>query len=93
MMNSPFMLQVMGFGLFLMDNEICNINKLDQKKKINLSKLDRIFKVGFKATRFYVLWKILFKIDFFKSLKAMFFLSSQFSANNGRFCYFTFLKM
>lgn len=72
-MNSPFMLQVMGFGLFLMDNEICNINKLDQKKKINLSKLDRIFKVGFKATRLNVLWTILFKIDFFKSLKATFF--------------------
>lgn len=38
-------LQVMGFGLFLMDNEACNINKLDQKKKLNLSKIDRIFKV------------------------------------------------
>lgn len=35
----------MGFGLFLMDNEVCNINKLDQKKKLNLSKIDRIFKV------------------------------------------------
>lgn len=37
--------QVMGFGLFLMDNEACNINKLDQKKKLNLGKIDRIFKV------------------------------------------------
>lgn len=35
----------MGFGLFLMDNELCNINKLDQKKKLNLGKIDRIFKV------------------------------------------------
>jgi hypothetical protein len=35
----------MGFGLFLMDNELCNINKLDQKKRLNLSKIDRIFKV------------------------------------------------
>ena len=34
----------MGFGLFLMDNEVCNINKLDQKKRLNLSKIDRIFK-------------------------------------------------
>jgi len=40
-----FYLQVMGFGLFLMDNELCNINKLDQKKKLNLGKIDRIFKV------------------------------------------------
>lgn len=39
------LLQVMGFGLFLMDNELCNINKLDQKKKLNLGKIDRIFKV------------------------------------------------
>lgn len=37
--------KVMGFGLFLMDNELCNINKLDQKKKLNLNKIDRIFKV------------------------------------------------
>lgn len=36
----------MGFGLFLMDNELCNINKLDQKKRLNLSKIDRIFKVS-----------------------------------------------
>ncbi|XP_073990434.1 cytoplasmic FMR1-interacting protein Sra-1 [Rhodnius prolixus] len=38
------LVKVMGFGLFLMDNEACNINKLDQKKKLNLSKIDRIFK-------------------------------------------------
>lgn len=38
------LVKVMGFGLFLMDNELFNINKLDQKKKINLSKIDRIFK-------------------------------------------------
>lgn len=35
----------MGFGLFLMDSEICNINRLDQKKKIRLDRIDRIFKV------------------------------------------------
>ncbi|XP_015370869.1 PREDICTED: cytoplasmic FMR1-interacting protein [Diuraphis noxia] len=38
------LVKVMGFGLFLMDNELCNINKLDQKKKLNLGKIDRIFK-------------------------------------------------
>lgn len=35
----------MGFGLFLMDSEACNINKLEQKKKLRLDRFDRIFKV------------------------------------------------
>jgi len=39
------LVKVMGFGLFLMDSELCNINKLDQKKKLKLEKIDRIFKV------------------------------------------------
>jgi cytoplasmic FMR1 interacting protein len=39
-------MQVMGFGLFLMDSEVCNINRLDQKKKIRLDRIDRIFKVS-----------------------------------------------
>lgn len=39
------LVKVMGFGLFLVDSEICNINKLDQKKKIKLDKIDKIFKV------------------------------------------------
>ncbi|XP_046394058.1 cytoplasmic FMR1-interacting protein isoform X2 [Ischnura elegans] len=38
------LVKVMGFGLFLMDSEVCNINKLDQKKKLKLEKIDRIFK-------------------------------------------------
>ncbi|XP_076261449.1 cytoplasmic FMR1-interacting protein Sra-1 [Rhynchophorus ferrugineus] len=38
------LVKVMGFGLFLMDSDICNINKLDQKKKLRLDKIDRIFK-------------------------------------------------
>ncbi|XP_067136858.1 cytoplasmic FMR1-interacting protein isoform X7 [Centruroides vittatus] len=38
------LVKVMGFGLFLMDGEICNINKLDQKKRINIAKIDKIFK-------------------------------------------------
>ncbi|XP_026675892.1 cytoplasmic FMR1-interacting protein [Diaphorina citri] len=38
------LVKVMGFALFLMDNEEYNINKLDHKKRLNLSKIDRIFK-------------------------------------------------
>ena len=37
----------MGFGLFLMDSKEININKLDGRKKINLTKIDKIFKVCF----------------------------------------------
>jgi uncharacterized protein Smg (DUF494 family) len=47
------LVKVMGFGLFLVDSDICNINKLDQKKKIKLDKIDRIFKVNFFALNFY----------------------------------------
>ena len=41
------LVKVLGFGLFLMDSEICqiNISKLDQKKRIRLDKIDKIFKV------------------------------------------------
>ncbi|XP_073966644.1 cytoplasmic FMR1-interacting protein-like [Choristoneura fumiferana] len=38
------LVKVMGFGLFLMDSDGCNINRLDQKKKIRLDRIDRIFK-------------------------------------------------
>lgn len=37
--------QVMGFGLYLMDGSVSNIYKLDAKKRINLSKIDKYFKV------------------------------------------------
>jgi len=37
------LVKVMGFGLFLLDNETITINKLDQKKKIRLDKLDKVF--------------------------------------------------
>lgn len=42
------LVKVLGFGLFLMDSEVCQINitKLDQKKRIRLDKIDRIFKVN-----------------------------------------------
>jgi len=38
------LVKVMGFGLFLIDSDTCNINKLDQKKKIRIDKIDKIFK-------------------------------------------------
>lgn len=38
------LVKVIGFGLFLVDSKTCNMNKLDAKKRINLSKIDRIFK-------------------------------------------------
>lgn len=38
--------QVMGFGLYLMDGSVSNIYKLDTKKRINLSKIDKFFKVS-----------------------------------------------
>ena len=37
--------QVIGFSLYLIDCEAININKLDSKKKINIHKIDKIFKV------------------------------------------------
>uniref|UniRef100_A0A3Q4HUG4 Cytoplasmic FMR1 interacting protein 2 n=1 Tax=Neolamprologus brichardi TaxID=32507 RepID=A0A3Q4HUG4_NEOBR len=36
---------VMGFGLYLMDGNVSNIYKLDAKKRINLSKIDKFFKL------------------------------------------------
>lgn len=39
------LLQVMGFGLYLMDGNSSNIYKLDAKKRINLTKIDKFFKV------------------------------------------------
>lgn len=47
------LVKVMGFGLFLMDSELCNINKLDTKKKLRLDRIDRIFKVFPQQTFFY----------------------------------------
>uniref|UniRef100_A0A671RLR4 Cytoplasmic FMR1-interacting protein n=1 Tax=Sinocyclocheilus anshuiensis TaxID=1608454 RepID=A0A671RLR4_9TELE len=39
------LLKVMGFGLYLMDGTNSNIYKLDAKKRINLTKIDKFFKV------------------------------------------------
>ncbi|XP_034233403.1 cytoplasmic FMR1-interacting protein-like [Thrips palmi] len=38
------LVKVMGFGLFLMDGEPQSLTKLDQRKKLNLAKIDRVFK-------------------------------------------------
>ncbi|GAB6019487.1 Cytoplasmic FMR1-interacting protein 1 [Chamberlinius hualienensis] len=38
------LVKVIGFALFLMDGEACNINRMDQKKRINLTRIDKIFK-------------------------------------------------
>ncbi|KAG7228722.1 hypothetical protein INR49_008500 [Caranx melampygus] len=38
------LLKVMGFGLYLMDGNSSNIYKLDAKKRINLTKIDKFFK-------------------------------------------------
>ncbi len=37
------LVKVMGFGLFLVDSEQVNVNKLDQKRRLRLEKMDRIF--------------------------------------------------
>lgn len=38
------LVKVMGIGLFLMDNDTNSIYKMDQKNRISLSKIDKIFK-------------------------------------------------
>ena len=40
-----FFTKVIGFTLFLVDGKQ-NINKLDQKKKISISRIDKYFKVS-----------------------------------------------
>ena len=42
---STSLLQVMGFGIFLVDSKDVNVNRLDSKKKLNFSKIDKILKV------------------------------------------------
>lgn len=41
-----WILQVMAFGLFLMDNKENSIYKMESKKRLNLSKIDKILKVS-----------------------------------------------
>ncbi|KAK2176605.1 hypothetical protein NP493_652g01000 [Ridgeia piscesae] len=38
------LVKVMGFGIFLMDSKEVNVNRLDNKKKINFTKIDKILK-------------------------------------------------
>ena len=44
-----FDFQVMAFGLFMMDNKDNPIYKMDQKKRINIGKIDKILKVIHKC--------------------------------------------
>ena len=37
-------LQAVGYGLVLLDGNLVNVNKL--QKKLNLSRVDRLFRVG-----------------------------------------------
>lgn len=43
-MEKHMLVKVMGFGLFLVDSKHCDINKLDAKRRIYLSNIDKIFK-------------------------------------------------
>ena len=38
-------LQVMAFGLFMMDNKENSIYKMEQRKRVNIAKIDKILKV------------------------------------------------
>jgi len=55
----------MGFGLFLLDGKEITIYKLDQRKKINLSKIDKIFKVGRKKLDVYCIFLLYIIINYF----------------------------
>lgn len=44
----------MGFGLYLMDGNVSNIYKLDAKKRINLSKIDKFFKVRLLYSAYFI---------------------------------------
>ena len=39
-------LQVMAFGLFMMDNKENSIYKMEQRKRVNIAKIDKILKVS-----------------------------------------------
>lgn len=58
--------QVMGFGLFLLDGKEVTIYKLESKRKINISKIDKIFKVicGVKFISFEFLCQNFISINF-----------------------------
>lgn len=52
--------QVMGFGLYLMDGNSSNIYKLDTKKRINLTKIDKFFKVRRGNSADFAKWCLLY---------------------------------
>ena len=45
LMQFLYIIQVMGFLIFLMDGKESNVLKMDQKKRISVSKIDKMFKV------------------------------------------------
>ena len=45
LMQFLYIIQVMGFLVFLMDGKESNVLKMDQKKRISVSKIDKMFKV------------------------------------------------
>ena len=45
----------MGFGLYLMDGKEININKLDGRRRVNFSRIDKIFKVGVTLIGIFIL--------------------------------------
>lgn len=65
----------MGFGLFLVDGDICNINKMDQKKRVNIAKVDKIFKVTYFCIILFTTGTITSSVIDFKILLSLLYLS------------------
>ena len=57
-------IQVMGFLIFLMDGKESSVLKMDQKKRISLSKIDKMFKViNFELLLKSSLWRSLLVVN------------------------------
>lgn len=53
----------MGFLIFLMDGKESSVLKMDQKKRISLSKIDKMFKViNFESILKSSLWRLLLNV-------------------------------
>lgn len=54
----------MGFLIFLMDGKESSVLKMDQKKRISLSKIDKMFKViNFESILKSSLWRLLLVVN------------------------------
>lgn len=63
-------IQVMGFLIFLMDGKESSVLKMDQKKRISLSKIDKMFKViNFELLLKSSLWRSLLVVNSLSSLQ------------------------